>query len=34
LTHLGPDGRLVNEVVEIVIDGDEGRLEVYDLPED
>lgn len=34
LTYLGPDGLLVNEVVEIVIDSDEVRLEVYDLPED
>ncbi|BEV11945.1 DUF5615 family PIN-like protein [Asticcacaulis sp. DW145] len=34
LNHLGATGQLVNEVIEIVIDGDGVRLDAYDLPED
>jgi predicted nuclease of predicted toxin-antitoxin system len=32
LDHLGVEGQLVNEVVEIVIDGDEVRMDTYNLP--
>ncbi len=32
LTYLGSEGQLLNEVIEIVIEGDEVSLVIYDLP--
>lgn len=34
LNHLGAGGQLVNQVIEIVIDGNEVRMDTYDLPAD
>ena len=34
LNYLGLEGHLVNEVIEIVVDGDEIRMDTYSLPAD